>query len=268
MMESAAISVSVDLSNPGQFFASCGLLEFAHRLWGGAEAWFGCGEFCVRPLDSAGSTEKTLGDLLRAIATVPLKRIDPEDEFSSPIEILGPFDLRLDWWNEEESGKRLKPWAGSMRGFRIALAMQKAMQSEKLQTRNVLDAAQIVYDPLDPDKKVEPFYFDARRGSAAKPIDIGFSPDALRMASVAYPAVEFLCLAGLQRFRPRPTESLRRFEYFAWSAPFPTFVAPLAACGLLAQAGDRGFRFENSFRTDQRKHKGFAAATPLARRNQ
>ena len=34
------ISVSVDVTNPGQFFACCGLLELADRLWPGAEGWF------------------------------------------------------------------------------------------------------------------------------------------------------------------------------------------------------------------------------------
>ncbi len=34
------ITVNVDLTNPGQFFACCGLLELAERLWPGAEGWF------------------------------------------------------------------------------------------------------------------------------------------------------------------------------------------------------------------------------------
>lgn len=34
------ISIPVDLTNPGQFFACCGLFELADRLWPGAEAWF------------------------------------------------------------------------------------------------------------------------------------------------------------------------------------------------------------------------------------
>lgn len=267
MKEAAVISVDVNLFNPGHFFASCGLLEFAHRLWDGAEAWFSADRFFLRPLDSVGSTEKTLGDLLRAIATAPLEQIDPENRFSSPLKILAPFDLRLDWWNEEESGKRLKPWAGSMSGVRIALAMQSVMQWEELQTGGVFDAERVVYDPQEPDKKVEPFYFDARRGSTARPIDIGFSPDSLQMTSVAYPAVEFLCLAGLQRFRPLPTAKPRIFEYYAWREPLAACVAPLAVCGLLSQPGDPGFRFENAFRTDQRKHKAFTTATEFVRRS-
>ena len=43
----STIKVAVDLSNPGQFFACCGLLELAHRLWPGAEGWFESGAFFV-----------------------------------------------------------------------------------------------------------------------------------------------------------------------------------------------------------------------------
>ena len=34
------MSVMVDVTNPGQFFACCGLLELADRMWSGAEGWF------------------------------------------------------------------------------------------------------------------------------------------------------------------------------------------------------------------------------------
>jgi hypothetical protein len=266
-MESAAISVDIDLFNPGQFFACCGLLEFADRLWDGAEAWFESGYFFLRPVDTTHLAGKTLRNLIDAIALAPLQATDAEDEMSSPIEVLGVFKLRLDWWNEESARKGLKPWAGSMRSVRIAIAMQSVMRWEETQDRNLLNYATIVYDPGDPKEKVEPFYFDARRGSNALPLDVGFSPDPLKVKSLAYPAVEFLCLAGLQRFRPRSTRNPRVFEYFAWSAPLATCVAPLAVCGVHTLPGDRGFRFANSFRTDQRKHKGFSAATPFVRGN-
>ncbi len=35
-----AISIRIDPTNPGQFFACCGLLELADRLWASAEGWF------------------------------------------------------------------------------------------------------------------------------------------------------------------------------------------------------------------------------------
>jgi len=34
------IAIPVDLTNPGHFFACCGLLELADRLWPGAEGLF------------------------------------------------------------------------------------------------------------------------------------------------------------------------------------------------------------------------------------
>lgn len=34
------LTIKVDVTNPGQFFACCGLFELAHRLWPGVEAYF------------------------------------------------------------------------------------------------------------------------------------------------------------------------------------------------------------------------------------
>lgn len=45
--KNANITIPVDLTNPGQFFACCGLLELADRLWPGAEGWLGRPEFFV-----------------------------------------------------------------------------------------------------------------------------------------------------------------------------------------------------------------------------
>ena len=46
---SEPIRITVDPTNPGQFFACCGLLELADRLWPGAEGWFETDdrEFCI-----------------------------------------------------------------------------------------------------------------------------------------------------------------------------------------------------------------------------
>lgn len=261
------IRVRVDPTNPGQFFACCGLLELADRVWRGAEGWFGDGVFCVHPLDVGTPIESTLGGLLRAIAGASLRQVDPENDFSSPVEIPAPFDLRLDWWEDDHAGgDRLKVWAGSMRSVRIARAMQNVLQRSELQNDALFDYGTVVYDPLEPDKKVEPFYFDARRGSNAQAIDIGFAPDSLQMTNTAYPAVEFLCLVGLQRFRPMPTDTRRVFEYHTWALPLATRIASSAVCGLLTQVESRGFRFENAFRTDQRKHKAFTPGTRTERR--
>lgn len=261
------IRVRVDPRSPGQFFACCGLLELADRLWSGAEGWFEDTAFCLRVSPTPRAPDVTLASLLAAIARAPLRAVDAVDETASPIQIESPFDLRLDWWTDKRSGgDRLKVWAGRMSSVRIAAAMQRAVAGHTLHHEAVFDEGLVVFDPDDSTKKVEPFYFDARRGSNARSLDIGFAPDALGMTTVAYPAVELLCLIGIQRVRPAPTAARRVFNYFTWGAPLPPIASACAACGALASGRDHAYRFEVGFRTDQRKHKAFMPATPIVRR--
>lgn len=264
--QASATRVRADPTNPGQLFACCGLLELADRMWGGAEGWFEESVFCLRPLGVDEDKESRLNSLLNTIAGAHLSQIDSEDDFASPVELAGPFTLRMDWWKDKRAGgDQFKVWAGSMRSVRIARAMQATLSQTQLHNESLFDFGTVVYDPQEPDKKVEPFYFDARRGSNALAIDIGFAPDSLAMTTVAYPAVEYLCLVGLQRFRPVPTDRRRVFDYFTWAVPLAACIAPLAACGLLPKVGRRGFRFEIAFRTDQKKHKAFTPAIPFER---
>jgi CRISPR-associated protein Csb3 len=110
-------------------------------------------------------------------------------------------------------------------------------------------------------KKVEPYYFDGRRGATALPLDVGFSSDALSLETVAFSATEFFTLLGLQRFRPLDVK-LRVYRYRAWQAPLPVTLAALAAAIAIPDDGPL-FQFESAFRTDQRKHKAFSPAVPV-----
>lgn len=259
MNDRAVIELKVDVSNPGQFFACCGLLELAELVWGEALLCrFNGDTFCVLRADEAPDT-RSLDQLLTRISMLPLVALEPADEMATPLGLNG---LRLDWWKDSRSGGRsLKTWAGSQSGPRIAQAMQQALP--RTETQACLSFSCVVFDQANPIKKVEPYYFDARRGGRPFARDIGFSPDALGMTTPAYPAVEFLCLVGLQRCRPAQTERPRVFDYFTWRTALPTSVLPGAVCGLLPAVGARGYRFENAFRTDQRKHKAFSPARQL-----
>jgi CRISPR-associated protein Csb3 len=153
----------------------------------------------------------------------------------------------------------MKTWAGRMDVHRIGRAMQSAI-SQCAHDRP-FDAAQVVVGP--DGKKVEPFYFDARRGATAHPLDLGFSPDALELSAIAHPASEFLALVGLQRFRPFAADKRSRvLSYRAWQRALPIAVAAVAAANAITQPGPL-LRFENLFRTDQRKHKAFSPAVTL-----
>ena len=254
------ITVSVDVTNPGQFFACCGLLELADRLWPGAEGWFGGGDqaFLI-------ACKGTLNELVRAIATAKLVHSRPSDPYSSPLMIASPFrPLSIDWWETDMTGaKDLKVWAGTMESFGIAQAMQHAMRDERFRHSDLLDIGMVVTTPQDPEKKKEPYYFDARRTPNAHSRDVGFSPNDLGLTTRAHPAVELLCLIGLQVARPAFTNQSRVYDYFTWRAPLLTNLLLAASTGSLNLAEAHAYRFENWFRTGQRKHKAFRSARAL-----
>lgn len=255
-----SITVNVDVTNPGQFFACCGLLELADRLWPGAEGWFG-EDGCAFHLACDG----TLPSLVDAIANAELVHTDPTDLYSSPLLLAGPFrSLSIDWWMTDRTGARdLKVWAGTMESVEIACAMQHAMRNNQFHSPNLFNVGMVVMTPGDSNKKKEPYYFDARRAGNAHSRDIGFSPNDLNLTSTAHPAVELLCLIGLQVARPAFTSETRIYDYFTWKIPLPSSLLLAASTGKLTLPGQRGYRFENWFRTGQKKHKAFRPAIPL-----
>ena len=201
-----------------------------------------------------------LPDTVRAIAGADLGRLDANDATASPVLMGGPFNLRLDWWKSSDRNvTNLKTWAGRMDSLRIAQAMQQVMHGAPFHSPDLFDVGMVVPDPADPLNKVEPFYFDARRGPNSHSRDVGFSVDELGMTTTAFPAVEFLCLVGLQRALPRPVPGRSRlYDYFLWPEPLESPLLPAAVNGLLP--GGVGYRFESWYRTGQKKHKAFLTA--------
>jgi CRISPR-associated protein Csb3 len=78
------------------------------------------------------------------------------------------------------------------------------------------------------------------------------------MIMPVYAAVEFLCLVGLQRFRPIRHDD-DRFHYYTWSLPLPPRTAAAAACGAVSLSSARSFAFPLLYRT--KYLKGFLPAT-------
>lgn len=240
------IRLNVVLTNPGQFFGCCGMFELAQRLWPRATARFDGKHFEVSDGD--------LNELVTKTAQVPLEVLEPANQTSSALNLAAPFNLRLDWWKTERG---LKTWAGRMSVDRIAMSLQRDLPNTL--GKGFFNEGHVV---LGADgKKVEPYYFDGRRGATALPLDVGFSPDALSLETIAFGATEFLTLLGLQRFRPTEL-GLRVYRYRAWRAQLPATLAALAVANVLPDDGPL-FQFESAFRTDQRKHKAFSPAIPV-----
>jgi len=240
------IRLDVDLTNPGQFFGCCGVFELAQRLWPCATAHFEGASFIVSDGD--------LNELVTKTAQAPLEVLEPANQTSSALRLAEPFDLRVDWWKVERG---LKTWAGRMSVDRIATSLQRDLPNTL--NNGFFDDGHVVTGT--DGKKVEPYYFDGRRGATALPLDVGFSADALSLETVAFSATEFFTLVGLQRCRPLEVRR-RVYRYRAWRAPLPITLAALVAATVLPDDGPQ-FQFESAFRTDQRKHKAFSPAIPV-----
>jgi CRISPR-associated protein Csb3 len=279
------IQIRVDLTNPGQFFACCGLLELADRLWPGAEGWFERRLFCILTPGRSNSLEEllqvtqTLKTCVDKVLEDPPQEEDDDDraEESEKEPPFKPFELRshdrrlsilLNWWSD----KSIKPWAGSMKDRVILRAMLNAINPS---ATPLFDDLRAVFDPdkqptggkkprrVKP-KKREPFYFDPRRGNKSHPLDCGFSPDTHKMEAECCPALEALCFIGLQRARPASTDVENQSRYTVWTkasdkAPgLPTSLVGPVVCGMIPWPSLGTFVFNNYFRTDQRKHKAFS----------
>src|SRR5437667_9249609 len=98
------ITLPVDLTNPGQFFACCGLLELADRLWPGAEGWFSEGDRAFRIVGV-----ESLAVLIRTITDAKVTLLDAGDIYSGRVRIdLPSRPLVLDWWHEAGGRKDAK----------------------------------------------------------------------------------------------------------------------------------------------------------------
>jgi hypothetical protein len=255
-----AIRVGVDPTNPGQFFACCGMLELADRLWPATAAWFEGSNFVLATPDGQSTS---LEGLLSAITAAELQVVDAEEPTTSPLVLGDPFSLRLDWWRDDRAGgSTFKTWAGQQKVVGIANAMHHALSRGIALGPKLLDLAEVLPDPDEPKKSVAPFYFDARRAAGALNLDIGFSTDAQKIETLSFPAVEFLCLVGLQRFRAAPGAG-RTYCYCTWSrqTPLTPSIAAAVACAAVPLVGVQAYSFRLLFRT--KYLKGFLPAIPI-----
>jgi len=109
----STIRVKVDVTNPGQFFACCGLLELADRIWPGAEGWFdrssrsfllrGTEDICV---DANELIESLVG--CEVTNTMPILQVSRRNELSGLLRQLRKDVKDADGDRKKELDLRLK----------------------------------------------------------------------------------------------------------------------------------------------------------------
>lgn len=269
-----SIRVRVDVSNPGQFFACCGLLELADRIWPGAECWFDkkSNFFCL--VCSQKNPTKASIQFINSLAEVKItntmtepqieRRLElkknrklgkSEDEKKeldklwreSPILFTDPFNIRLDWYLDDSTGgSAFKTWAGQQSVIDILTAMRAPIERERIR-----------FSDLNPElwffESIEnagvPFYFDSNLGRYGSDLDVGFSLDPLGMSSTIRPLIEILAFVGLQRFRPAIGRIRNEYRFFIWTIPLCVQIAAAACCGHITIDGLEQYQFSLLFRT-------------------
>jgi CRISPR-associated protein Csb3 len=281
------IRVNVDVTNPGQFFACCGLLELADRLWDGAEGTFSLSGSEFRIFCQSDSTNNTASELLRNIANCVISSTMEEEQISRLKKLLNqkkttlsqhdrgeklflrglwdrerirlgePFNVGIDWWTDTlAGGSRFKTWAGKQFVIDLVRGMQSAIQTDSWQST---PSTRWLHEPTQHGSL--PFYFDADIGGQSSSIDVGFSLDSLKMKSRTRPLVELAAFVGLQRFRPRHDQTSKTFEYGAWTDPLPPTLASIACNGALQHTTTRHYQFRLLYRT--KYLKSFLPSIPV-----
>ncbi len=206
------ITIDVDLRNPGQFFACCGLLELAHRLWGcKAQGCFSSSHFHLYTPVQANELKPRLIDKLKikakeysekAIAPLSVNGIVAANQAPEAIK---PNGLLLNWWFASPA---FKTWAGQQSSFSVISKLHK----EALNVTDIVSGFQYTAGMTGR------LSVDVR--SSWTGLDVGFSPDKQGMDVATYPMVEFLSAIGLQRFQPAVIRSSNyqnvRYQYTVW----------------------------------------------------
>jgi CRISPR-associated protein Csx14 len=237
-----SISVAVDPTNPAQFFACCGLLELADRLWPGAEGWFADGgrEFKI-------ACEGTLQELLAVLVMDPptvIARLECNGLEVAPIiaPLAFSFDggattgLILDAWTRIALVKGVPQvisnppwnfWSGQQTSMRIWTGLRAKLVSQLNQlTRDG-------FADLFSQRLLQKGRFGFDPGPAWNALDVGFSPNEHNMEVESSPATELLAAVGLQRFRPLSNDDRSGFDFFTWHNPYPPPVAAVAMAGAI-----------------------------------
>lgn len=237
-----AIRVNVDVTNPGQFFACCGLLELADRLWPGAEGWFEKGDQDFHLI--CGGTMRDL--LTTLVATRPVACQRNESNGLEIAPIIAPLDFTFDhnsgsrlvldawtriavvkgvaqvvsnppwnFWSGQQTSMRI--WSSLRRELTVQLQGLASNSMTKLFSLRLMQKGRFGFDP----------------GPAWNALDVGFSLNENGIEAESSPATELLAAVGLQRFRPTMNNDRDTFDYFTWHSPLPPPVAAAAMTGVV-----------------------------------
>lgn len=245
------IRINVDVTNPGQFFACCGLLELADRLWPGAEVSgkfdpprFGRSRFSI--FGKCKLCNFKTHEILTAVLACKRSSVDPyrpimgsnakpvkDAKKTKPVQLDGLITLRLSWWLDELAGRQtaFKMWGAHQTSEGLIRDMATAITLDEMEDDHALESKIGMTGRIGLDTR-----------SSWNTLDEGFSPNDQTLPVDTYPATELLAAIGLETFRPAPVDD--GYIYACWSNPLPLIVARVVASGSVNAQGTTRYRFQ------------------------
>lgn len=247
MNERLEMKIEVNVLNPVDYLACCGMFEIVSRFDETALTSWQVGDTTAFALESVLSEKELLEIILstltdwnkwKIIANDAKEVIRLEASFSDANDQREKF--LLDWWYESltrEGGINKSGWkmyAGQQKADKIAFDMIQKCQ--KLSCENLSQVFQ------QTSKVSGSFGFDPMASRNA--LDVGYSPNDLNLPVVTNPFLQLLAMFGAQNFfstRTKQTNEIvssrgwseenRRlfFDYSLWLMPVPIALARVLA---------------------------------------
>ena len=234
----STITFPVDLRNPGQFFACCGIAYFADRVFESVQSHFDTDEsgqdVFILAISSDGNPLEEILIKLKKIAN-DLKKI--EDENDSPLRL---DSIYIDFWNHFDDRPSIKLFAGQERSDKLLCRWLDHLTKCDEKINGLLDL------------QVQDLPSGLDTATSWNALDAGFSLDKHNMNSVirTNPFVEFFAYLGIQTYSWK--KKARKYRYHVWTIPLSITVSRVIAAGSLYRDKTRCFEF-NTKKNGQKK---------------
>ncbi|MDE0525478.1 MAG: hypothetical protein OXI27_02610 [Thaumarchaeota archaeon] len=219
-------AIHIDLRNPGQFFACCGILYCADRMFKHAEGYFKDEKFLITA-DCDGSP---IDEILKKIKgdTVRMTKQDSE-KADSPLDLC-MIPMRFDFYNHIDNRPKIKLFAGQEKFKDILSRWLDHVKKYDGENTSSLHGFNEIDIPsgLDAD-------------TSWNALDVGFSLNEQRMERRTYPLVEFFAHVGIQAYAWSKNRQV--YKYRTWPISLPITIARAVASGAIRLPGARCFEF-------------------------
>lgn len=221
-------SIKIDQRNPGHFFACCGILYCADRMFKEAYGYFKEGQFVL----SAECYKKPLNDILQNFQQYQSEIIiEPDNDNSDAPLCLKNIPTRLDFYSHFDSRPKIKLFAGQEKI--MAIIMRWFDYIKKWDGRDITTLQDL--------KEMDvPSGFDTH--TSWNSLDVGFSLNQQNMRRLSYPLVEFFAHVGAQTYSW--SKNGNTFQYQIWNIPLPFTVARAVGAGAINMPNTKRFQFK------------------------